>query len=182
MVYEGAHVYMATLPEMRERTVTVNGLSKTYGITGWRIGYAIAPPDLTAAIRKVHDFLTVGAPAPLQAAGVVALSLPDSYYDELREAYRERRDFCLEMLRQAGFAPSRPAGAYYMMADITPLGYDHDVEFATYLVRDVGVAAVPGSSFFTDPTLGRSFVRFCFAKRRDTLERAAELLGRIRRA
>jgi L-glutamine---4-(methylsulfanyl)-2-oxobutanoate aminotransferase len=179
LVYEGEHVAMATLPGMRDLTVTISGLSKTYSVTGWRVGYTIAPPDLTDGIRKVHDFLTVGAPAPLQAAGVHALGLPDSYYAELVSAYRERRDICLTMLEEAGFACHRPAGAYYVMADIRPLGFDDDVAFAHHLVRDVGLAVVPGSSFYREPEAGRTKVRFVFAKRRETLARAAELLKTV---
>ncbi|HUE76179.1 MAG TPA: aminotransferase class I/II-fold pyridoxal phosphate-dependent enzyme [Chloroflexota bacterium] len=179
LVYDGEHIAMATLPGMRDRTVTISGLSKTYSVTGWRVGYTIAPPDLTDGIRKVHDFLTVGAPAPLQAAGVYALGLPDSYYAELVRAYRERRDTCLAMLEDAGFTCHRPAGAYYVMADIRPLGYDDDVAFAHHLVRDVGVAVVPGSSFYCDAEAGRTKVRFVFAKRRETLARAADLLKNV---
>jgi aspartate/methionine/tyrosine aminotransferase len=180
LVYEGEHVRLATLPGMRERTVTINGISKTYSLTGWRIGYTIAPPPLTDAIRKVHDFLTVGAPAPLQAGAVAALQLPDDYYVGLLSGYRERRDLMLEILRRVGFAPIVPAGAYYMMTDIRPFTADDDVTFARHLVKDVGVAVVPGSSFYHDPTLGRTKIRFCFAKRRETLERGGELLAALR--
>jgi aminotransferase len=180
LVYEGEHVRLATLPGMRERTVTINGLSKTYSVTGWRIGYTIAPPGLTDAIRKVHDFLTVGAPAPLQAAAAVALRLPDGYYAELLAGYRARRDLMLEILRRTGFEPFTPHGAYYAMADIRPLGAQDDVSFARHLVQDVGVAVVPGSSFYRDPAMGRTKVRFCFAKKLETLERAGELLDGLR--
>ena len=166
---------------MRERTVTINGISKTYSVTGWRNGYTIAAPPLTDAIRKVHDFLTVGAPAPLQAGAVVALQLPDEYYSALLSGYRERRDLMLEVLRRVGFDPIVPAGAYYVMTDIRPFTADDDVTFARYLVKDVGVAVVPGSSFYHDPALGRDKIRFCFAKRRETLERGGELLGTLRR-
>ena len=181
MVYEGEHVRLATLPGMRERTVTINGVSKTYSVTGWRIGWTIAAPDLTNAIRKVHDFLTVGAPAPLQTAAAVALALPESYYESLLAGYRERRDVMLEVLRGAGFDPFVPQGAYYVMTDIRPLGWDDDVAFSRHLVQDVGVAVVPGSSFYPEPALGRTKVRFCFAKKRETLERAGELLGKLKR-
>src|SRR5919201_556807 len=180
LVYEGEHVRLATLPGMRERTVTINGLSKTYSVTGWRLGFAIAPPGLTDAIRKVHDFLTVGAPAPLQAAAVVARRLPDGYYAELLAGYRARRDLMLEILRRTGFEPFTPHGAYYAMADIRPLGAQDDVSFARHLVQDVGVAVVPGSSFYRDPAMGRTKVRFCFAKKLETLERAGELLDGLR--
>jgi aspartate/methionine/tyrosine aminotransferase len=181
MVYEGEHVRLATLPGMRERTVTINGVSKTYSVTGWRIGWTIAAPELTNAIRKVHDFLTVGAPAPLQAAAAVALALPESYYESLLAGYRERRDVMLDVLRRVGFEPFVPRGAYYVMTDIRASGWDDDVAFARHLVQDVGVAVVPGSSFYQDPSLGRTKVRFCFAKKRETLERAGELLEKLRR-
>jgi aminotransferase len=181
LVYEGEHVRLATLPGMRARTVTINGISKTYSVTGWRIGYTIAAPALTDAIRKVHDFLTVGAPAPLQAGAVVALQLPDQYYSALLTGYRERRDLMLDVLRRVGFDPIVPAGAYYVMTDIRAFTEDDDVTFARYLVKDVGVAVVPGSSFYHDPALGRDKIRFCFAKRRETLERGGELLSALRR-
>jgi aspartate/methionine/tyrosine aminotransferase len=180
MVYEGEHVRLATLPGMRERTVTINGVSKTYSVTGWRIGWTIAPPELTDPIRKVHDFLTVGAPAPLQAAATVALALPDQYYAALLNGYRERRDVMLDVLRRVGFEPLVPQGAYYVMTDIAPFGWDDDVAFARHLVEEVGVAVVPGSSFYPGAALGRTKVRFCFAKKRETLERAGELLGKLR--
>ncbi|HEY2593829.1 MAG TPA: aminotransferase class I/II-fold pyridoxal phosphate-dependent enzyme, partial [Chloroflexota bacterium] len=176
LVYEGTHISLATLPGMRERTVTINGLSKTFSVTGWRLGYAIAPPVLTDGIRKVHDFMTIGAAAPLQLAGAVALRLPAGYYTELLAGYRARRDYLVPMLRNLGFEVFDPHGAYYAMTDISRFGYDNDVEFATYLVRDVGVATVPGSSFYHDPALGRTKIRFAFPKRIDTLERAASLL------
>jgi aspartate/methionine/tyrosine aminotransferase len=180
LVYEGEHVRLATLPGMRDRTVTINGVSKTYSVTGWRIGYTIAAPPLTDAIRKVHDFLTVGAPAPLQAGATVALGLPDEYYARLLEGYRERRDLMLEILRGVGFEPIVPRGAYYVMTDIQRFTDDDDVTFARHLVKDVGVAVVPGSSFYHDPSGGRSKIRFCFAKKRETLERAGQLLAGLR--
>ncbi|MHB8619978.1 MAG: pyridoxal phosphate-dependent aminotransferase [Chloroflexota bacterium] len=180
LVYEGEHVSLATMPGMAERTVTISGLSKTFSITGWRVGYAIAPPELTSAIRKVHDFMTVGAAAPLQMAAAAALSLPTSYYAELLAGYRERRDYFLPVLRQAGFRVFDPAGAYYVMADIRGLGYDDDLELAHHLVKDVGIATVPGSSFYHDPALGRTKIRFAFPKKMETLRRAAELLHTIR--
>jgi aspartate/methionine/tyrosine aminotransferase len=181
ILYDGArHVTLAGLEGMRERTVTISGVSKTYGVTGWRIGYCLAPPVLTAAIRKVHDFLTVGAPAPLQEAAAVALSLPDSYYTGLAQAYRERRDVLLPALQTAGFGTFSPRGAYYVMTDISSFGYPDDVTFARFLVEDGGVAAVPGSSFYSDPASGRQRLRFHFARRRETLDAAAERLGRLR--
>jgi aminotransferase len=177
ILYDGfTHTAIATLDGMRERTITINGLSKTYSVTGWRVGYAIAPAHLTASIRKVHDFLTVGAAAPLQEAGTVALALPASYYTELARAYQARRDLLLEGLRGAGFRCSVPGGAYYIMADITPLGQTRDVEFTRYLVEKVGVAVVPGSSFFHEPSSGAHYIRFCFCKRDETLRAASERL------
>jgi aminotransferase len=173
------HVAMATLDGMRERTVTINGMSKTYSVTGWRVGWAIAPPPITAAIRKVHDFLTVGAAAPLQEAGALACALPDSYYRELAAAYRARRDRLLPQLEAAGFACYRPDGAYYVMTDISRFGFANDVEFAQFLVRDVGVAVVPGSSFYHDPADGIRQVRFCFCKRDETLDEAGRRLRRL---
>jgi aminotransferase len=180
ILYDGAeHVGMATLPGMRERTVTINSLSKTYSVTGWRVGWAIAPPDLTAAIRKVHDFLTVGAPAPLQEAGVVALELPASYYATLAADYRQRRDFLLETLNAAGFVTWKPHGAYYIMTDIGKFDFTDDVAFSAWLVRDIGVAPVPGSSFYSRPERGARQVRFCFPKRPETLEEAARRLRQV---
>jgi aminotransferase len=172
------HVLIATLPGMRERTITINGLSKTYSVTGWRIGYAIAPPALTAGIRKVHDFLTVGAAAPLQEAGVVAFNLPDAYYRGLAELYRAKRDRFLPVLERAGFRCFPPAGAYYVMADVSGLTKLAATAFALELVRDPGVAVVPGPSFFSRPGDGRSLVRFCFCKRDETLDAAAARLER----
>ncbi len=170
------HVCMAQIEGMRERTVVINSMSKTYSVTGWRVGYCIAPPRLTSAIRKVHDFLTVGAAAPLQAAGAYALSLPPEYYAHLRADYRARRDLLLPALEEAGLHTFRPDGAYYVMADISEFGFADDVEFARYLVRDVGVSCVPGSSFFSNPAAGAQLVRFCFCKRDETLLAAAERL------
>ncbi|MBV9580310.1 MAG: aminotransferase class I/II-fold pyridoxal phosphate-dependent enzyme [Chloroflexi bacterium] len=176
LVYEGSHVSLATLPGMRERTVTINGLSKTFSVTGWRLGFAIAPPVLTDGIRKVHDFMTIGAAAPLQLAAAVALRLPSTSYAQLLEGYRARRDYLVPVLRDLGFEVFQPHGAYYAMTDISGFGYSNDVEFATHLVRHVGVATVPGSSFYHDPELGRTKIRFAFPKRLETLQRAAELL------
>jgi aminotransferase len=181
LVYEGTHVSLATLPGMRERTVTINGLSKTFSVTGWRLGFAIASPVLTDGIRKVHDFMTIGAASPLQLAAAVALRLPASYYAELLAGYRARRDFLLPALRELGFEVFQPHGAYYAMTDISAFGYASDMEFATYLVRDIGVATVPGSSFYHDPALGRTKIRFAFPKRLETLERAVALLQQLRR-
>jgi aminotransferase len=180
LVYEGAHVSLATLPGMRAHTVTINGLSKTFSVTGWRLGFAIASPELTDGIRKVHDFMTIGAASPLQLAAAVALRLPSTYYAGLLADYRARRDFLLPVLRELGFEVFEPHGAYYVMTDIRTFGYPSDLEFADYLVREVGVATVPGSSFYHDPTLGRTKIRFAYPKRLETLQRAAELLQQVR--
>jgi aminotransferase len=179
IVFDGQeHVSIATLPGMRERTITINGLSKTYSVTGWRIGYAIAPPPLTAGIRKVHDFLTVGAAAPLQEAGITALSLPEEYYRGLAELYRAKRDRFVPVLERAGFRCFAPSGAYYVMADIAGLTELDATAFALELVREPGVAVVPGPSFFSQPADGRTLVRFCFCKRDETLDEAARRLER----
>jgi aspartate/methionine/tyrosine aminotransferase len=179
---EGAeikHISMAQLPNMRERTVIVNSMSKTYSVTGWRVGYCIAPPEITNAIRKVHDFLTVGAAAPLQAAGAFALSLPESYYQKLQADYTARRDLLLPVLEKAGFRTFRPDGAYYIMTDISGFGFSSDVEFTRHLIREIGVACVPGSSFYSRPELGAQQVRFCFCKKDETLNEAAERLSKL---
>ena len=180
ILYDGAgHISMASLNAMRDRTVTINGMSKTYAVTGWRVGWAVAPEKITNAIRKVHDFLTVGAPAPLQEAGAAALSLPAEYYAKLAEGYRVRRDRLMPALTAAGFKCFRPRGAYYVMTDISAFGYDDDVSFAKYLVREIGVACVPGSSFYRDPRDGARQVRFAFCKRPDTLDEAGRRLGKL---
>jgi aspartate/methionine/tyrosine aminotransferase len=182
ITYDGCrHVSMATLPGMRERTITINGLSKAYSVTGWRVGYAIAPPEVTGAIRKMHDFITVGAAAPLQEAGVTALRLPESYYEGLRASYLSRRDRMLALLEEVGFRCFKPRGAYYVMTDISAFGVPNDVSFTRHLIREIGVAAVPGSSFYSDPGLGRQQVRFCFSKTDATLEAAARRLQGLRR-
>jgi aminotransferase len=165
---------------MRERTVTINGLSKTYSVTGWRVGWTIAPPTITDAIRKVHDFLTVGAPAPLQEAGAVALDLPESYYSKLAENYRTRRDHLMPALVEAGFHCFRPRGAYYVMTDISAFKFPDDIAFTQHLIKDIGVAAVPGSSFYHHPRDGAKQVRFAFCKRDQTLDEAATRLKRLR--
>jgi aspartate/methionine/tyrosine aminotransferase len=175
-----AHISMAQIAGMRDRTVIVNSMSKTYSVTGWRVGYCIASPEMTSAIRKVHDFLTVGAAAPLQAAGAYALSLPPAYYDRLQTDYRARRDLILPELEKAGFKTARPDGAYYVMTDISDFGFKDDVEFTRHLIREVGVACVPGSSFYSDPALGSQQVRFCFCKKDETLMLAAERLAKLR--
>jgi aspartate/methionine/tyrosine aminotransferase len=180
---EGAeikHISMAQLDGMRERTVVVNSMSKTYSVTGWRVGYCIAAPEVTNAIRKVHDFLTVGAAAPLQAAGAYALALPQEYYDTLQREYQARRDLLLPVLEQSGFGTFVPDGAYYIMTDISAFGFADDVEFTKHLIREVGVACVPGSSFYSHRSLGAQQVRFCFCKKDETLNRAAERLSKLR--
>ena len=181
ILYDGAeHISMARVEGMRDRTITINGMSKTYSVTGWRVGWAVAPEALSGAIRKVHDFLTVGAPAPLQEAGVAALALPQAYYQRLAGDYRARRDRLLPALRQAGFEAYTPRGAYYVMTDIGGFGFADDIAFASHLVRDIGVAVVPGSSFYSDARDGARQVRFAFCKRPETLDEAALRLMKLR--
>jgi aminotransferase len=174
------HVAIATLDGMRDRTVTINSLSKTYSVTGWRVGYAIAAPDLINAIRQVHDFLTVGAAAPLQEAGVYALNLPPSYYEKLQQQYQERRDYLLGVLEEVGFRCYKPDGAYYIMTDISDFKFESDIKFTEHMVREIGVAVVPGSSFYRRPELGAQQVRFCYCKRDETLQGAAKRLQKLR--
>jgi aspartate/methionine/tyrosine aminotransferase len=181
IIYDGArHISIASLEGMRENSITINGLSKTYGVTGWRVGWAIAPPGPTDSIRKVHDFLTVGAAAPLQAAGAFALKLPASYYQRLAESYRAKRDRMLGILEKAGFECFRPRGAYYIMTDISRFGFPDDVTFARDIVQRIGIAVVPGSSFYNEPADGARQVRFTFCKKEETLAAAAERLSRLR--
>jgi aminotransferase len=175
------HISMAQVDGMRNRTVIVNSMSKTYSVTGWRVGYCIAPPEITSAVRKVHDFLTVGAAAPLQAAGAYALSLPAEYYDKLQSDYRVRRDKLIPVLEETGFKTFVPDGAYYVMTDISVFGFENDVEFTKHLIREVGVACVPGSSFYRNQEIGKQQVRFCFCKKDETLDRAAERLAKLRK-
>jgi len=176
-----SHISMATIDGMRGRTVTINALSKTYSVTGWRVGYVVASPGLTQGIRKVHDFLTVGAAAPLQEAGAIALAMPRQYYADLAAAYQRRRDLLLSSLRSAGFDCSTPRGAYYIMAGFSALSPLGDVEFTRYLVKDIGIAVVPGSSFFHEAARGSGYVRFCFCKRDSTLKSAGERMQKITR-
>jgi aspartate/methionine/tyrosine aminotransferase len=189
---EAEHISMAQIEGMRERTIVINGMSKTYSVTGWRVGWAIAPPEPTAAIRKVHDFLTVGAAAPLQQAGATALKSPDSYYEYLAKTYAEKRTRLLKILTDAGFTVFKPRGAYYIMTDISGFQFDgrgmaasasgkntNDVAFAKFLVQTVGVAVVPGSSFYRNPEDGATQVRFTFCKKESTLAAAEERLARL---
>ncbi|HEY1456223.1 MAG TPA: aminotransferase class I/II-fold pyridoxal phosphate-dependent enzyme [Candidatus Dormibacteraeota bacterium] len=182
LVYRGRHISLATLPGMAERTITISGASKTYSVTGWRIGWLIAPPALSAGIRKVHDFLTVGAAHPLQVAIAAALELPPSFYMELVGDYRERRDAIVSGLRDCGFEAETPDGAYYVMAGIGSFGFDDDVTFARHLIEKAAVATVPASSFFHEPALGRGHVRFSFPKKLETIERGLEALRALRRS
>ncbi len=180
ILYDGAaHIPIATLPGMRERTILINSMSKTYSVTGWRVGWVLAAPDLTESIRKVHDFLTVGAAAPLQQAGVIAMNLSHEYYANLASEYSRRRDTLLGTLERAGFHCFRPQGAYYIMADIRNLGFPDDLSLVRHLIEKVGVAAVPGSSFFADPRDGTKLIRFCFCKKYETLEEAGNRLQSI---
>jgi aminotransferase len=180
LVYRGKHISMATLPGMAERTITISGASKTYSVTGWRVGWLIAPPTLSSAIRKVHDFLTVGAAHPLQVAIAEALQLPPSFYVELLGDYHERRDAIVSGLRECGFEANAPDGAYYVMAGIGAFGAPDDVSFAKRLIEEVAVATVPASSFYHDPTLGRGHIRFSFPKKIETIERGLDALRSLR--
>jgi len=180
IVFDGyEHVAMAAIPGMAERTVSIGGLSKTYSVTGWRICWAIAPQALTPGIRKMHDFLTIAAPAPLQEAGAVALRFPDEYYRDMAAQYQRLRDWIIDILEPRGFVCYKPAGAYYLMTDISGFGFDDDVAFARYLVEHVGVATIPGSSFYIDPKDGASLVRFCFSKTDATIQEAERRLAKL---
>jgi len=181
ILYDGAkHISIASLPGMRDQTITINSISKTYSLTGWRVGWAIASATLTASIRKVHDFMTVGAPHPLQEAAATALRMNRSYYQTLAKEYEERRDFLSGVLDEAGFRIYRPHGAYYIMTDVGHFGISDDVAFAFYLVEKLGVATVPGSSFYSRSSLGATKVRFCFPKKIQTLRDAAERLRKFK--
>ncbi|HEU5299661.1 MAG TPA: aminotransferase class I/II-fold pyridoxal phosphate-dependent enzyme, partial [bacterium] len=181
LLYDGRrHVSIASLPGMAERTVTINSLSKTYSVTGWRVGWTtIRDAEITTAIRKAHDFLTVGAAAPLQEAGAAALRLPRAYYTDLAAMYQVKRDRLLKILREAGFRCFTPYGAYYVMTDVAAFGAGDDVAFTQMLVKDIGVAAVPGSSFYRDPARGARYVRFAYPKKDETLAEAARRLARL---
>jgi aspartate/methionine/tyrosine aminotransferase len=190
ILYDGTeHITVARIDGMRERTIVINGMSKTYSVTGWRVGWAIAPAEVTAAIRKVHDFLTVGAAAPLQQAGAIALKQPQSYYDKLAATYAEKRARLLKILTASGFKVYRPRGAYYIMTDISSFpdpdpkrfpAATRDVRFAKYLVEEIGVASVPGSSFYNNANDGATQVRFTFCKREETLAAAEQRLAKLR--
>jgi aspartate/methionine/tyrosine aminotransferase len=180
MLYDGAeHISFASIEGMRDRTITINALSKTYSVTGWRVGWAIAAPEATASIRKVHDFLTVGAAAPLQEAGARALEFPVSYYEKLARDYSVRREKLLDILTKVGFRCFKPRGAYYIMTDISAFGFVDDFAMAKYLVEEIGVAAVPGSSFFRNAADGKAILRFTFCKKDSTLAAAAERLSKV---
>ncbi len=171
------HIYFASLPGMWERTISCSSLSKTYSITGWRLGYTIAPEEITERIKKVHDFLTVGAAAPLQEAVIPGLNFGQDYYDKLQATYTHKRDLFLKGLKDVGLEFSEPQGAYYVLMDITPFGYDNDLEFCQVLAKEVGVGAVPGSSFFREPV--NHLIRFHFAKKDETLNEALNRLEAI---
>jgi aspartate/methionine/tyrosine aminotransferase len=182
ILYDGAeHIPMMTLPGMRERSILINSMSKTYSVTGWRVGWVLAPPDITDTIRKVHDFLTVGAAAPLQEAGAAALAFSGDYYQKLGKDYAARRDAILPVLERAGFVCYPPRGAYYVITDISGFGFSDDVTFVRHLIEKVGVAAVPGSSFYANPANGAQQIRFCFCKKYETLEAAGERLSTLAR-
>ncbi|MHB9133443.1 MAG: pyridoxal phosphate-dependent aminotransferase [Armatimonadota bacterium] len=181
ILYDGhQHVSIASLPGMAERTITISGLSKTYSVTGWRIGYIIAPPEISEAVRRVHDFLTVGAPAPLQIAAVTALRIDRSYYTELAAMYEKKRDLLLPILRELGFEVFQPQGAYYLWTDVTGLTTMDGWDYAQYLVREIGVATVPGSGFYSHRQLGARNVRFTFSKKPETLMAAVERLMKLK--
>jgi len=186
IVYDGeTHIPIATLPGMADRTITISGISKSYSVTGWRIGYAVAGPELSGGIRRAHDFITVGAPHPLQEAAVTALNFPDSYYVRLRESYQARRDLLFGKVEEAGFKAFNPKGAYYILTDVAhwlpEYGCADDHEFAMFLVKEIGVATVPGSSFYSTKDLGRTKIRFCFPKTNDMLIEAGRRLQKLRR-
>ena len=181
ILYDGLrHVSLASLPGMAEHTVTISGMSKTFSVTGWRLGYCIAPDEITTGIRRAHDFLTVGAPHPLQVAAIVALQLPESYYNKLTTDYTRRRSILLPYLRDAGFTFAEPRGAYYVMTDITAFGAESDTSFVRQLIEEYGVAGVPGSSFYRPASDGSKKVRFMWAKKDETLHAAGERLRKLR--
>ncbi len=182
ILYNGAHhVYPASLPDMRDLTITITGLSKTYSLTGWRIGWTIANPETTTAIRKVHDFLTIGAPAPLQRASVAGVQLPAHFYLELAQEYAKKRQYMMETLDKIGMPYFKPEGSYYIFSDVSKYNYVSDIEFSRHLLTDVGVATVPGASFFSSKSRpAHSFIRFCFSRKQETLEAARERLWKAK--
>ena len=187
IIFDGqTHTPIATLPGMAERTVTISGISKSYSVTGWRVGYAVASPEISLGIRRAHDFVTVGAPHPLQEAAVTALTLPDSYYVWLRETYQAKRDLLLGLIEAAGFVAYKPRGAYYILTDaahfLRRFRCEDAAAFAMYLVKEVGVTTVPGSSFYAHPELGRTKIRFCFPKTDDMLQEAGRRLQKLKQA
>lgn len=180
IIYDGKeHILLASLDGMRERTITVSGLSKTFSITGWRIGYAIAPEKISSSIRKVHDFLTVCAPSPLQEACAAVLNNYEDYYKKLRMDYERKKDILMNFLEEAGFKAFKPSGAYYIMTDISDFGFPNDWEFIRFLIKEVGVSGVPGSSFYHDDS-GNQKVRFCFCKKDETLYEAGRKLKKLK--
>lgn len=184
IIYDGVeHVSIASLAGMEDRTISINSVSKTYAVTGWRVGWAIASPEITSRIRKVHDFLTVGAPTPLQHASVTALNLPESYYAELARSYCEKRNRLFSILENSGFEPIMPKGAYYMMANVpalmTRLGVENDTLFSRKLIEETGIASVPGSSFYRNPENGKQQIRFTFCKKEETLDKVARAFERL---
>ena len=181
ILYDGAkHISIASLPGMRERTMVINGLSKTYSVTGWRVGYILSSEELTGAVRKVHDFLTVGAAAPLQEAGITAMRLDEDYYLALASSYLNKRDMLLDGLESVGFSTFCPSGAYYIMTGIESFGFPDGDAFSRFLVEEMGVAVVPGSSFYANSERGSQQVRFCFCKEEETLQEAIRRLSPLR--
>lgn len=181
ILYDGhEHVALGSIPGMEDLTVTINSLSKTYSVTGWRVGYILASNELTQSIRKVHDFLTVGAPAPLQRAGVAAMNLGQDFYDQLTLDYTEMRQSMMKIFDEVGIKYFKPYGAYYALADISEFGFEDDVKFTEFLVKDIGVAVVPGSSFYKNPADGHRYVRFCFSRRQETLQAARNRLIKLK--
>ncbi len=181
ITYDDAqHVPLATLPGMADRTITISGMSKTFSVTGWRLGYAVASEELMVAVRKAHDFMSVCAATPLQMAGITALGMGDDYYARMKQEYAHRRTFALDMLREVGFKPVVPQGAYYIMADFSAISDEDDITFGTRLARNIGVACVPGSPFFSRPELSRNIVRFAFCKRQETLDEARRRLQQLK--
>lgn len=181
IIFDGArHIPMMQIPGMRDRSILINSLSKTYGVTGWRVGWVLASPDLTDSIRKIHDFLTVGAASPLQAAGITAMGLPDDFYTTVAAEYQKKRDVMTGYLTDAGFRCYRPSGAYYIMTDISDFGFENDMTFMAYMAEKTSVVAVPASCFFVDPADGAQMVRFCFPKKYETLKEAGHRLQRLK--